>query len=154
MKYKLPKQSERNNKYFHPIISNGEYVKLLGFQTLPVLNKPKDYREKIARYNKKLLINSNEVRRYTDLYNQVLEFKHSQPTASSYMNTEDKTVHDQKNTLVIEVIKAWHTSNSKHKKSASPIIEIQKLSEYGSEESESHLADNDECEISEDNYIW
>lgn len=52
MKFRLPKQSEINNKYFHPIINNGEYVKLLGLKTLPVLSKSRDYKDKITKYNK------------------------------------------------------------------------------------------------------
>lgn len=99
-------------------------------------------------------INSNEIRKYTDLYNEAKELKQSYPTSSSCTRTNDRTSSDPKCTLIIEVIKAWNSSKNKDKNLMTPMIEIQKLSEFPQDEAESFFVDNDECLVTDNSYIW
>lgn len=118
-----------NNKYFYPVISNTEYVKLAKLETLPALKNSKAYREKINRYGKKIQINEAEKRKYSDMIENIDKPRDSSTTRPS--NKADE-IQSQNNscTLTIEVVKAWSSATSNAKLNVLPVVEIQKICEY------------------------
>lgn len=158
MNFKLPTESQKNNKFFHPIISNSKYLRTLKLKNLPILPNSKDYRRNIGLYKKKLAITSNEIRKYTELLRENQNMNCSSPTQLTQVDTADllqysPRQHRSQCTLTIEVIRAWNTSKSKSKISV-PVIEIQKLSEFEYGDDVSMHTSSTACKVNGNDIIW
>lgn len=154
---KLPMESEKNNKHFHPAIVNSSYLKMLKLHTLPILNNPKAYKEKCMFFRKKLAINSNEKRKYSEILKDLQGFNTDKTRSSNFELSElkysDKTKYG-KCKLVVEVIKGWSLTKSKLKPSTIPVVEIQKLPEVEFGKSSSFFTDNKKITIVKDTVMW
>ena len=123
MKFKLPEESTKNNKFFHPKISNSEYIRLLKLDTLPSLKSTKAYKEKIMFYQKKADVNEKELEEYTDKMGDFTERRVDVDTVSS--TPSQPPTHES--TLTVEVIKGWA---SKKTNMSDVHVEIEKVCEY------------------------
>jgi len=129
--------------------------------SLPILPNKKDFRQNMTKYKQKLEINKNKLRQYSKcideeqkgmsyisaVSNSVSESDQYQPPASQVGGT-DRCV------LVIEVIKAWSSVNARVTNKTLPVLEIQKLNEFGNGRSEHHLVDNNKSTINKNVVVW
>lgn len=142
-----------NNKYFYPVISNTEYVKLAKLETLPALKNSKAYREKINRYGKKIQINEAEKRKYSDMIENIDKPRDSSTTRPS--NKADE-IQSQNNscTLTIEVVKAWSSATSNAKLNVLPVVEIQKICEYENDFHNTYYTNIDNWNTNDNHFVW
>lgn len=161
MKNKLPTESDKNNKYFYPIITNSGYIKMMKRHTLPVLNNTKAYKEMQAYYKKKLIIANNEKRKYQKLLSECQSVNTSLTPAFPVSVGEDtKLVYSSKSQaipkcrLVIEVVKGWSNTKIKPKQNNLPILEVQKLAETEFGQDKTYVSDSKKAKIIDGVIMW
>lgn len=78
---RLPSESKKNNRYFHPISSNTEYLRLINGGNLPILSTRFDYRRFLREHKNKLVIVKDEIKKYQALYDETSAYPSEPPTA-------------------------------------------------------------------------